>query len=214
MASIDHFYVFTKIGAPEQQRLLERGLRVGVRRDHHGQGTSNVCFYFANCYLELLWLGDDKAAHNVMAKPLGLYERMRWRAHHASPFGLCVAPDSPDDEPPFASWDYRPEYLPEDMHIAMGCNSGVIGEPLLFQVSRPFEPFGDSHALSEYSLSRLVVTTPELAPMSLLKELEVERLDLQEGTEHLMEVTLQKGDAAPGDNELDLRPDLPLVLRW
>ena len=214
MASIDHFLVFTRIQAPEQQRLIERGLRVGLRRDHPGQGTSNVCFSFADSYLELLWLGDDKAAHNAMAKPLGLYERMRWTSHRASPFGICVRPDAVGEEPPFASWDYRPEYLPNDIHIAMGCNSGVIGEPILFQIDRAFEPFGEPHALSAFAIDKLIVTTPNLAPMSLLHEVAIDRLEFRAGNEHLMEVTLRQGDCAIGGSELDLRPDLPLILRW
>jgi len=73
MASIDHFCVFTKLNAPEQQRLIERGLRVGLRRDHPGQGTSNVCISFKDSYLDLLRITDDKTAHDLIAKPLGLY---------------------------------------------------------------------------------------------------------------------------------------------
>ena len=213
MAAIDHFFVFTQGNAPEQRRLLEHGLRVGVRRDHAGQGTSNVCFYFADSYLELLWLGDEKAAHNAMAKPLGLYERMHWRSHKASPFGICIGPDATAQEPPFAHWDYRPSYLPENVQIAMGCNSGVIGEPLLFQINRPFERYGEEHKLSHYSIDKLTVTTPALAPMSLLHDLAIPRLELRTGDEHLMEVQLRQGDQAIGSDELDLRPELPLVLR-
>jgi hypothetical protein len=219
MASIDHIYVFTRVNAPEQQRLVDRGLCVGSHRDHAGQGTRNACFAFAGSYLELLWLEDDKAAHNVMAKPLGLYERMHWRTHKASPFGICVRPDSSEPEgaaaePPFAHWDYRPDYLPEGVHIAMGCNSGVIGEPLLFQINRPFQPFGEEHTLSQFHIEKLVVTTPGLAPMSMLHEVTIDRLELRTGEEHLMEVTLRNADLAIGNEVLDLRPDLPVILRW
>jgi len=197
-----------------RQRLIKRGLRVALRRDPPVQGTSNVCFSFKDSYLELLWLADDKAAHNVIAKPLGLYERMRWRTHKASPFGVCTRPDHADDEPPFATWDYRPAYLPKDTHIAMGCNSGVIGEPLLFQIDRAFEPFGEPHELSQHSIAQLVITTPSVAPMSLLHDVKIDRLAFVSGEQHLLEVTLQAGDAPIGGHELDLRPELPLVLRW
>lgn len=216
MTAIDHFFVFTRLDAPEQQRLIEAGLAIGTRREHRGQGTQNVCFSFADSYLELIWLADEQGARDPMVKPLGLYERMHWRDHRASPFGICVKPEQAGAEPPFAHWDYRPEYLPADASIRMGCNSGVIGEPILFQLDRAgdaTEATTDAHALSRHRLHKLKVTTPALAPMSLLHDLKVDGLELVAGSEHLMEVELRDGATANG-NELDLRPELPVVLRW
>ena len=226
MTAIDHFFVFTRLDAPEQQRLIERGLKVGARREHAGQGTQNVCFSFANSYLELIWLADEQGAREPMVKPLGLYERMHWRDHRASPFGVCVKSEQPEPgqqqcEPPFAHWDYRPQYLPADASIRMGCNSGVIGEPLLFQLDRAGgspESANEPHTLSGHRLHKLKVTTPALAPMSLLHDLKIEGLELVAGDEHLMEAELRAGPAESGSEatgqELDLRPELPLVLRW
>jgi len=207
-ATVDHVFVFTRRDAPERERLLQRGLQIGRERAHEGQGTQNVCFGFADSFLELIWLADEKGAREPMVKPLGLLERSQWRDYRASPFGLCLRTE-PGEAVPFAHWDYRPRYLPEGKVIDMGCNSGVIGEPLLFRAPSAYEPLTVEHALSQHRLQRVRITTPELAPMSLLHDLQLDGVEFANGGEHLMELTL--GESG---QELDLRPELPLVLRW
>lgn len=208
MHVVDHVFVFCERAAPEQRHLAAHGLAVGVRREHPGQGTKNVCFGFADAYLELLWLDDEAAARDPMVKPLGLHERARWRELPASPFGICLRPTGAAGAPAFVGWPYRPGYLPPGMQIDMACNSGVIGEPLLFAVDRPFQPFGVPHALADRHLAEVVVTVPDLAPMSLLRDVAVPGLRFQEGGEHLLELTLRPANG----RRLDLRPHLPLVL--
>lgn len=209
MHDLDHLFVFCQRGAPERRALLDAGLVVGRERRHAGQGTANACFGFADGYLELLWLEDDVEARDPLVKPLGLHERARWRDSAASPFGVAVRPRSRGGLPPLATWDYRPKFLPEGMTLAMGCNSGVLGEPILFQLDRPFEPLPGSHALSSRRIAAVTVTTPQLAPMSLLRDVRIERLVFADGPEHLMEITLD-GEVT---RTIDLRPALPLLLR-
>ena len=115
---------------------------------------------------------------------------------------------TPGAAPPFVPWDYRPAYLPAGLSIDMACNSGVLGEPLLFQVDRPFTPFGVAHALHDRRLTRVVVTVPLLAPMSILREVQVPGLEFRDGDAALLELTL----APTRGNTIDLRPQLPLVL--
>ncbi|HEB52808.1 MAG TPA: hypothetical protein ENI87_06100 [bacterium] len=207
MPSIDHFFVFAQSGAPEREALSAAGLRGGAEREHTGQGTRSVGFELADCFLELIWLADAEAARTPMVKPLGLYERMAWRDHRASPFGVCLRPDDAGDAPPFLSWDYRPDYLPPEVDLQMACNSGVVGEPLLFQLDRSLAPPATAPGRGERRLRRVTITTPALAPMSPLREVDVDRLALRDGEEHLMEVELMGAGHA-----LDLRPALPLIL--
>ncbi|MBL8727309.1 MAG: VOC family protein [Planctomycetes bacterium] len=208
MPVVDHVFVFCDRDAPEQRHLAAAGLRVGVQREHRGQGTANVCFGFRDAYLELLWLADEAGAREVMVKPLGLQERARWRHTRASPFGVCLRPGAAGEPTPFVAWPYRPAYLPAGTSIAMASNSGVIGEPLLFAVDRPFQPFGVPHALADRGLAAVAVTVPDLAPMSLLRELSVPGLQIRDGGEHLLELTLADAQG----RRLDLRPHLPVVL--
>jgi hypothetical protein len=210
MHALDHVFVFCGAGAPEQQALVDAGLQVGERREHRGQGTANACFGFADCYLELIWLADEAAARDPMVKPLGLHERARWRETNASPFGVCLRASAPGEAPPFASWDYRPAWAPADRPIQMACNSGVIGEPMLFAIDRPFAPFGPRHTLSDAHLLQAAVTARGLAPMSMLREVAVPGLAIRSGDEPLLELTF----AGATGRTLDLRPGLPLVMRW
>jgi hypothetical protein len=207
MHVVDHVFVFCAPSAPEQQALLAHGLRPGVRREHRGQGTANVCFGFADAYLELLWLADEAAARDPMVKPLGLHERARWRETAASPFGIALRPTQPGPLP-FVGWPYRPAYLPPDTRIDMACNSGVVGEPLLFAVDRPFVPFGVPHRFADRRLTGVRVTVPDLAPMSLLRDVQVPGLSIVDGAEPLLELRFAAGAGA----RLDLRPQLPLVI--
>lgn len=216
MPEIDHFFVFASGGAPERARFAAAGIGVAAEREHAGQGTRNVCFAFGeDRYLELLWLADEQAARSAMVKPLGLDERMRWREHSASPFGVAFRPRGPDDELPLATWDYAPEFA-ADRPLRMGCNSGVLGEPLVFGVPMPTGTASGAglaptpHPLRTRRLAQLRIHTPELAPMSLLRHVHIDRLQFVDGPEHLMEVEFE----ARTGHELDLRPELPLVLRW
>lgn len=206
---IDHVYVFGDPAGPELPALAALGLAPDLHRRHVGQGTANACFGFADGYLELLWLVDEQEARDPLVKPLGLHERARWRETGASPLGIAVRPSVRGGQPPFPAWDYRPSYVPDDMTILMACNSGVLGEPLLFQIDRPFATFGQNQRLRHRRLQRVTVTVRDLAPMSLLRELSVPGLCLRDGTAPLLEL-----EFAGAKSEADLRPTLPLLLRW
>lgn len=45
---LDHIFVFIRPDGPEAARLEAIGLVESYRRDHPGQGTSNVCYCFEN----------------------------------------------------------------------------------------------------------------------------------------------------------------------
>jgi hypothetical protein len=209
MTVVDHVLLWCAVDAPELAALRAHGLDVDSRRRHDGQGTANACIGFADGYLELLWLDDDAAARDPLVKPLGLHERARWRETGASPFGLAVRPAAPGTPPPFAAWDYRPRYVPPGMSIAMACNSGVLGEPLLFQIDRPFAPLPGKHALSQRRLQRATLTVRDLAPMSLWRDVVVPGVVVRDGAEPLLEL-----EFADATRTTDLRPALPLLLRW
>lgn len=207
---VDHVFVWCAAASPELLHLERQGLAAGVRREHRGQGTANACVGFADSYLELLWLADEAAARDPHVRPLGLSERARWRETGASPFGIALRPRGAVGESlPFVAWDYRPAYLPPELVIHMACNSGVLGEPLLFAIDRPFAPFGVPHRLANARLQKTIVTVVDQAPMSLLRDLAVPGLELRDGPEPLLEMEF----AGAGALTLDLRPQLPVALR-
>ncbi len=206
--ALDHLFVFCRDGAPELAALAAHGLTVDLRRDHPGQGTQNACIGFANGYLELLWLHDEQAARDPHVKPLGLQERARWRETAASPFGICVHPLASGQQPPFPTWDYHPRWLPQGVTLDMACNSGVLGEPLLFRINRPLTAIGGSHRLAKRVLRQATFSIPLLAPMSLLRDVRIDRLQLVDGAQPRLDLEFE-GAA----EEIDLQPTLPLRLR-
>lgn len=213
MASVDHFYVFSSVDAPELQLLSERGLRVGARRDHTGQGTRNVCIGFADCYLELIWVSDANAAREPKIARLGLDRRMHWREHNASPFGICLRPDAAGTKAPFAHWPYRPPYAPNGISIDVSNNSAEVREPMLFHIDHTFTPLTEPHELAQHTLHELVVTVPSLAAHSPWHQLQVDGLRVEQGAEHLMVIKLRNANSA-ANGSVDLRPTLPLTLSW
>lgn len=138
--SLDHLFVLVEPGAPERVALEREGLREGFRRRHPGQGTANVCFCFDNAYLELLWEEDREEIASPVVARTRLAERAAWRRTGASPFGVAVRADPPGAPLPFATWDYRPPYLPEGAVIDVALASDDPRLPLIFRspgASRP-----------------------------------------------------------------------------
>src|SRR5258707_573236 len=85
---LDHVYVLVSAGAPEAALLNELGLTEGLHNRHPGQGTACRRFFFANAYLELLWVEDPAEAQGEVVRPLRLWGRWSQRTQGACPFGL------------------------------------------------------------------------------------------------------------------------------
>ena len=81
---------------------------------------------FENAYLELLWESDEADLRSQAVRPLGLWERMRWRETGACPFGIAVRGLNADRCP----WRYAAPYLPDGIGIATPPER--FGEPLVF----------------------------------------------------------------------------------
>ena len=133
---LDHVFVFVAPDAPEAAVLVESGLRESFRRDHPGQGTSNACFCFDNAYLELIWLCDRKEAETAPVARLQLAARAEWQTGDASPFGIGLRADRPE-ELPFATWEYQAPY---GFTIPIAEASDDARQPLLFRVSGAARP--------------------------------------------------------------------------
>lgn len=124
-----HVFMFVQPGAPEKTALESLGLRESYRRDHPGQGTSNICYCFDNAFLELLWVTDPLAVSAPAIARTGLAARANWRQNGATPFGIALRGDR---AAPFPTWDYRPPYLPAGTSIAVAQSSSDATQPLLF----------------------------------------------------------------------------------
>jgi hypothetical protein len=163
------------IGAPEADRLVSLGLVEGTSNTHPGQGTTNRRFFFRNAMLEFLWVCDPEEAKSELIRPTHLWERWANWQDGACPFGFCLRSTTPDrDSIAFPSWAYRPPYLPAPLSIAVGTNSDVLTEPMLFQT-----PFGQrperlsseraqplEHPIGWQEITRVDLVSPATNPPS------------------------------------------------
>jgi hypothetical protein len=226
----DHLFICTDIGAYEADRLLSLGLVEGRSNTHPGQGTANRCFFFHNAMLELLWVYDAEAAKSEPIRPTRLWERWVNRQGGACPFGVCLrSATNGGDSVAFSSWAYRPPYLPEPLSIAVGTNSNVLTEPMLFQTpfgKRPdrystekAQPLDHHLGLREITRVELVTPTADRPSPELQAAIrqsrryanDTDRLRLRVGVEYCVELGF---DGEVQEHQVDCRPGLPLIISW
>lgn len=219
---IDHLFVLASVGAPEAARLLDAGFVEGSPNAHHGQGTANRRFFFANAMLEFLWVTDVAEAQAPPADGLHLWQRWTGREDAksgTSPFGLCVRPTASNTDgsaAPFAHWAYRPAYARTP--ISIGTNAARIHEPLLFALPRAPQMAGAgrqeprTHANGVSALRSVQLSAPStgLASDEMRALAGLPGLQFESSAAHLLEL----GFDGSGGNVVDCRPALPLVLRW
>jgi hypothetical protein len=172
MLEIDHLFVFVeppKEGdTPAEARLLETaGFVESYRRNHPGQGTTNICYCFDNAYLELLWVNDTADVTSPLIRDTKLFERSQWRETKTSPFGIALRP-----EITFDTWDYRPPYLPPGMSIPVTTTSLDPRQPFIFTSPggrRPDhwqapKPLQKEASLGCHAISAISLDIPESCP--------------------------------------------------
>ncbi len=216
--AVDHVFICVENPQAAERALADFGLQFGRRRIHQGQGTANACAFFDNAYLELLSRHDDDELQSEVVRPVGLWERVRWRETGASPFGVAFRAE--DDNVPIETWPYDAPFLPEGIDISIVTPRFMWHEPLIFlfvpqaPVTLPSERQPPrEHRGERRRLTRVTVCgpeTPRLSPgLSMLRDLDV--LGLKPAAEHHLELDW---DGATSGEFHDFRPIVPLVLRW
>lgn len=217
---LDHLFICTDVGAPAAERLRDLGLTEGSPNRHPGQGTACRRFFFPNAMLELLWVEEPGEAQAEVVARTRLWERWAGRHGVASPFGVCLRPGpSGGTAAPFDAWPFRPPYLPEG--LAFGVADGTpLTEPMW--VHLPFARPQDQapperrqpmeHRLGIRLVTRVRLCGPVTAWSDAARRVrEAGVLELETEPEHRLEI---EWDGGQQGREADLRPELPLVLRW
>ncbi len=219
---IDHAFICTEFGAPAADLLVDFGLSEGESNSHPGQGTANRRFFFDNFMLELLWLADPQEALSERTRPTGLHQRCLRSDPAVSPFGLGFRPSRKDGDSgaDFATWDYRPLYLPDSLAIQAAQNT-ALREPFLFYL--PFvQPRDEAasagreakrHAVGWRALTALAITVVGAPPLSeaAQKVAALPSCRIECGSVPLLELEFDHGT---GKQVHDFAPALPLVCRW
>jgi hypothetical protein len=216
---IDHVFVCTAAGAPEADLLVAAGLAEGPPNTHPGQGTACRRFFFRNAYLELVWVRDEAEARGDATTPTRLWERWRDRSDgRTSPFGVCVR-TAGDDPIPFPTWSYRPAYLPPGVEIPVATNGDALHEPMLFVMPSSLRPGGrgpgaasPAHPSGLRELTRVELSGALEDPGEALGALA--RAGLLELRPDRPPLLVLGFDGESAHRSRDLRPALPLVLRW
>lgn len=218
----DHLFILTDVGAHEADRLISFGLVEGTSNTHPGQGTANRRFFFHNAMLELLWINDPEEAKSELIRPTRLWERWQNRNDGACPIGICLRPAlGSDHATAFSSWAYRPPYLPETLSIAVGTNSDVLTEPMLFQLpfgKRPDQYPTDraqplEHHVGWREITRIELVSPAMGNPSpeLQAVIDTNQIKVRFGTRYCVELGF---DGEVQGQQVDFHPELPLTMSW
>jgi hypothetical protein len=212
---LDHVFICCSAGAPEADALVRLGLREGSPNTHPGQGTANRRFFFRNAFLELLWVSDPGEARSEQTRRTMLWERWSSRASGACPFGIVFRPGSAQaSSAPFATWSYRPNYLPSGLTIEFA-EGTLLDEPELAYLPFARRSGSPAHEPTDHSLPirrvcGVTVGLPSSARLSQPSEAahSAGLLTYRAAPEHVLEL----GFVAEQEITFDLRPTLPLLL--
>jgi hypothetical protein len=213
---LDHVFICCSAGAPEGDALVRLGLTEGSPNTHPGQGTANRRFFFRNAFLELLWVSDPAEARSGQARRTNLWERWSRRTSGACPFGVVFRPKGDNAATaPFATWAYRPNYLPSGAVIEFAEDvpleePELVYLPFLRRSGPPAHEPAD-HSLLIRQLCSLTVGLQSAASLSQASRaaLSAGLVNYRFAAEHVLELVF----SAAREAVYDLRPTLPLVLR-
>jgi len=208
---LDHIFILSDPNAPSADKLVEAGITEGAPNIHRGQGTTNRRFFFNNSMIECIWVHDADEATNERTKPTYLLPRWQGRAS-TSPFGICFRPTSDEPPPPFPSWDYTPQYLPEGHAIQIANTVSQLEEPFLFFAS--WIKASDNkvaHQAGMENITSVQVTHPYKGLTSASIDAIQHLVTFQTGDIHLLTVTFD--DHRQG-KILNFQPDLPLIIYY
>jgi len=217
---LDHIIVLCAPGAPEAGALIRAGLNEGLPNQHPGQGTACRRFFFGNAYLELAWVADSEEAQREPGRATGLWDHWSRRLSDACPFGLVLrpAPSGAPDGPPFATWQYRPQYLPAPLLIEVALETGM-DEPLLFYLGfqRGRAQMADQptiHQLPLGTVTQVSIGRPDdtrrstaMTRMQTFEWLSVHRADA-----HIADLTFRPGVYRTRLSTSGRR--MPVIIRW
>jgi hypothetical protein len=217
---LDHLWIVVSQGAPERAVLERAGLAPSPKVNRHdGQGTASITFDFQNAYLELLWPDETVPVAAGLERVVHKFrQRMEWRTSGWSPIGIGMRRTTTGGEASLElpTWSITPGWLPPGAAIEMLTPRDDTTSPSLFVM--PPELVSPEATSSHHPLGVERVTAVRLITPSGYQPIEALRyvtragvLQTGSGEAWLAQLTFDGG--ARGQSK-DLRPELPLVLRY
>lgn len=228
----DHVWIVVHPDAPERLALKRAGLQISPNVNHHdGQGTSSITVEFQNSYIELMW-PDAKVsvAPGREAVVDKFRNRMLWRTSGWCPIGIGLHRTSAANDPfPFPTWIVSMPWMPANSGIEILTARDDTKSPSLFVEPRALavdeaknreaiqnkspDAAVFQHPLGIQRITDVRLVSPgsyqPVPAVSYLEKLGV--VSVQPGKEWLLELTFDGGKQGKSK---DLRPDLPLMIRY
>jgi hypothetical protein len=209
---LHHVFIITEPGAPAADRLVALGMAEGSSNTHPGQGTANRRFFFEDMGLELIYFTDESEARTGPGRVIGSLDR--YQSPDGSPFGLVFRARNRSDVDSFPGFPYQPVYFDDGQYFVVGNNAEDLVEPsvVLMPDNLPSRP---PQILSQDPfryVSDVRVSVPGAEYSQALKHASrIDRVTIASAPSQLLEITFGHGTSQQAS---DLRPDLPLVIRW
>ena len=186
MMELDHIFCFVHPEGDWARRAEEAGYVLDDGIEHEGQGTRNRRLWFAEHYLEFVWISSPAQA---AANPLRLDQRR-------CPFGIGLRGQlTGEQRTPF--WPYRPPYA---LDATIWIHEATPDQPFVFAHDAPPETI-ERHApkhrmpaalINPGTIKRIQLRLP-VAPQPILGTISP-RIDIEVGDPRLIVVL---GDRAP-----------------
>jgi glyoxalase-like protein len=218
--TLDHVWIVVSPGAPERELFEEAGFRIAPAVNHHdGQGTSSVTIELGSEFLELLYPDDAvPVSPGLEVAAEKFRKKSEWRETGYSPFGVGLRRTArAPAEFPFPVWTVSAAWMPAGASIEMLTPREMKTAVSLFipplHPGEEIDPALSLHPNGARRLTGVRLVAPDadgLPPAAgYLADLGVASFEL--GAEWLLEVTLDEGRQRV---TRDLRPELPVVLRY
>ena len=207
---LHHVLVVTEPGAPVADTIAGFGLVEGAPNTHPGQGSANRRFFFEDMGLELGFFTDEEEAQTGPGRVIRMFDR--WNTPGGSRLGLIFRADG--DTGDFPGFPYQPLYFEDGQFFLLGDNTDVLGEPIVVLMPRnlPNRPPQDLSPPPFRRVTAVRVSVPvESSSSALSWAAGIDRVTIETGAQECMEIEFEGG--VNGETQ-DLRPEIPLVLRW
>ncbi len=220
----DHVWIMVSPNAPERAALERAGFQISPNiNQHEGQGTASITIEFQNAFLELMWPDSTVPVAPGLERAAEKFrQRMLWRTSGWCPIGIGFRRTAQSDDTwPFPTWFVTAPWLPADSAIEMLTPRDDTRSPSLFISPRALADVRQQaaraslyhHPIGVHRVSGIRLVSPKtyqpIEPLSYLQKLHV--IGVEQGEEWLVELTFDGGKRKESN---DLRPDLPLVIRY
>ena len=220
----DHVWIMVSPNAPECAALERAGLQISPDLNRHdGQGTASITVEFENAYLELMWPDSTVAVAPGLERAAEKFrQRMLWRSSGWCPIGVGFRRTMPSNGAwPFPTWSWTAEWMPKGSAMEMLTPRDDTRSPALFIEPRALTDTGEQaaraslyhHPIGSRRITAIRLISPKTyQPIASLKYLQTQHvLSIKQGDQWLLELTF---DGGKRKKSKDLRPDLPIVIRY